>query len=62
MFSLITGFASFIIPGLGQIMHGEFMAGIIWFAVAAVIGPIVNIFAAIHAMTLGGKSKGRCGC
>ena len=60
--SIISGLASLIIPGLGQVMHGEFMAGIIWFAIAAVAGPVVNIFAAIHAMTLGGNSKRHCGC
>lgn len=59
MYSLITGIASLIIPGLGQAMHGEFLVGFVWFVIAVIAGPIINIFSAIHAMTMGGK-KCRC--
>ena len=48
-FSMVTFFASLIIPGLGQLMHGKWIAGIIWFAAAVVAGPVVHIFSAIHA-------------
>lgn len=60
MKSILSGIASLIIPGLGQLMHGHVTSAIIWFVVAMIAGPIVNIFSAIHALTLGSGSRCRC--
>ena len=52
MFSIFTGFASLIIPGLGQLLHGELIAGFLFFLAFCIAGPVVGVVAAIHAAAI----------
>jgi TM2 domain-containing membrane protein YozV len=46
---LLSAFASFVIPGLGQLFHGKFLWGLVWLIAAICLGPGVNILSACHA-------------
>jgi hypothetical protein len=46
---LLSAWASFVIPGLGQLFHGEFLWCLVWLGAAICFGPGVNILSACHA-------------
>ena len=46
---LLSAFASFVIPGLGQLFHGKFLWGLVWLIAAICLGAGVNILSACHA-------------
>lgn len=51
---IVSGFISFLIPGLGQFLQGRFLAGLIFFILAAVLwvvylGWIIHLIAAWNA-------------
>tara|TARA_B100000941_G_C28298148_1_gene445077 strand:+ start:234 stop:404 length:171 start_codon:yes stop_codon:yes gene_type:complete len=52
MFNIIAAAASFILPGLGQLLQGEFALAVVWFLLGVcVLGmPFGNILAAVAAL------------
>lgn len=51
--TLKSGFAAlvtFLLPGIGQALYGEWMWAIMWFCLCTFISPIIIFFAAAHCL------------
>ena len=53
MLKYIAAIASILIPGLGQVFHGQLWAGLGWFIFGMIFPPFGNIGSAIHAFLEG---------
>jgi len=52
---IISVVVSLFVPGLGQLFHGKFLAGVLFFVAAIFTGPAMNLVAAAHCLFLSGK-------
>ena len=56
MKAMVAGLASFLLPGLGHLFGGRFLAGALWFVGWVVCPwPIVHVVSGLHAVYVTAK-------